>query len=336
MSLGSRFLRLFAIAGAGVAFAASVVAQTPPAQTPPAQTPPAQKPPAQPQRPAQAAPPAAAPKPKDPVVAIVNGQQVRLSEIEAMQQELPPQYRKMPIEAVFPALLDRLVNAKLVVQEGKKNKVQDDAAYKKRLAFVEEQVLQEFWIQREIARRVTPEKLKERYEERVKSMPPEEEVKARHILVATEDEAKALIVEIKKSGTFDKLAREKSTDKASGADGGDLGWFKKTDMVPEFATAAFALAKGGLTDVPVKTQFGFHVIRVDDRRTAPPAAFEELVEQIREELTRETVTTVLNTLRANAKIEKFNIDGSKAEAPPGSPPAPAPTPPTPPARPSQR
>ena len=331
MRPGLRLMRLLALATAGVALAASAPAQTPPAQTPPPQKPPAQKP-------AQATPaPAAKPKdmPKDPVVATVNGQPVRLSEIEAMQQELPPQYRKMPVDAVFPALLDRLVNAKLVVQEGKKNKVQDDPAYKKRLAFVEEQVLQEFWIQREIARRVTPEKLKERYDERIKAMPAEEEVKARHILVATEDEAKALIAEIKKSGTFDKLAREKSTDKASGADGGDLGWFKKTDMVPEFANAAFAMAKGGLSDAPVKTQFGFHIIQVDDRRSAAPPAFEEMAEQLREELTRETVTTVLNTLRANAKIEKFNIDGSKVDAPPpGAPPAP--TPPAPPARPPQR
>jgi peptidyl-prolyl cis-trans isomerase C len=324
MRPGLRFLRLLALAGAGVALSASAGAQTPPAQ-------PAQKPPAQ--KPAQAQPAPAA-NPKDPVVATVNGQAVRRSEIEAMQQELPPQYRTMPLEAVFPALLDRMVNAKLVVQEGKKNKVQDDPAYKKRLAFVEEQVLQEFWIQREIARRVTPEKLKERYDTRVKAMPAEEEVKARHILVATEDEAKALIAEIKKSGTFEKLAREKSTDKASGADGGDLGWFKKTDMVPEFATAAFALAKGGLSDAPVKTQFGYHIIRVDDRRTAAPPAFDELAEQLREELTRETVQTVLNTLRANAKIEKFNIDGSKVDAPPGT--SPAPTSPAQPVRPPQR
>jgi peptidyl-prolyl cis-trans isomerase C len=331
MRFCSRFLRLVALVGAGVALAASVSAQTPPGQTPPAQKPP----PAAPKRPAQATP---APAQKDPIVATINGQSIRLSEVVAMQQELPPQYRKMPVEAVFPALLDRLVNAKLVVQEGKKNKVQNDPAYKKRLAFVEEQVLQEFWIQREIARRVTPEKLKERYDERIKAMPPEDEVKARHILVATEDEAKALLAELKKGGAFDKLAREKSTDKASGAEGGDLGWFKKTDMVPEFANAAFDLKKGGLTEAPVKTQFGFHIIQVDDRRTAPPPPFEDMVEQLREEATRETVTTVLNTLRANAKIEKFNIDGSKVETPPtpSAPTPPAPTPPATPARPPTR
>jgi peptidyl-prolyl cis-trans isomerase C len=249
------------------------------------------------------------------------------------QQSLPQQYRNMPLQAVFPALLDRIVDSKLVVQEGKKNKVNDDPAFKKRMAFVEDQVLQDFWIQREIARRVTAEKLQQRYEERLKSMPTEEEVHARHILVSTEDEAKALITEIKKGVAFDKLAKEKSTDKASGAEGGDLGWFKKSDMVKEFADAAFALKKGELSDTPIKTQFGYHVIKLEDQRKAPPPAFEELADQLREEMAREAVTAQLDQLRAGAKIEKFNMDGSKADSAPAKPPAPATPPPTTPAKP---
>jgi peptidyl-prolyl cis-trans isomerase C len=239
------------------------------------------------------------------------------------QQALPQQYRNMPLQAVFPALLDRIVDSKLVVQEGKKNKVTDDPAFKKRMAFVEDQVLQDFWIQREVARKVTQEKLQQRYEERLKSMPAEEEVHARHILVSTEDEAKAIIAELKKGAAFDKLAKEKSTDKASGAEGGDLGWFKKSDMVKEFADAAFALKKDELTETPVKTQFGYHVIKVEDRRKAPPPAFEELADQLREEMSREAVTAQLDQLRSGAKIEKFNMDGSKAEVAPAKPAAPA-------------
>ena len=285
---------------------------------------PGQKPPAKP--PAQAAQPL-----KDPVVATVNGQPIRLSELEIAQQALPQQYRNMPLQAVFPALLDRIVDSKLVVQEGKKSKVTEDPAFKKRMAFVEDQVLQDFWIQREVARKVTPEKLQQRYEERLKSMPSEEEVHARHILVSTEDEAKALIAELKKGAAFDKLAKEKSTDKASGAEGGDLGWFKKSDMVKEFADAAFALNKGDLTETPVKTQFGYHVIKVEDRRKAPPPAFEELADQLREEMAREAVTAQLDQLRSGAKIEKFNMDGSKVEAAPAKPAAPAVTPPAAPA-----
>lgn len=305
-----RFLRLAVFACAGIALAMPGLAQNPPAQTQP-------KPPT-----------ATTPTPaKDPVVATVNGQAIRLSEIQAMQQELPPQYRNMPLEAVFPALLDRLISAKLVVIEGRKHKVQDDAAYKKRLAMVEEQVLQQFWIEKEIAKAVTPETLKAKYEAKIKAMPPEEEVKARHILLAKEDEAVAVIAELKKGGSFEKIAREKSTDKASGADGGDLGWFKKSDMVPEFASAAFAMEKGKVSEAPVKTQFGFHVIEVQDRRQAAPPSFDDMAEQLREEMTRDTVTTLLNGLRASAKIEKFNPDGSKAAdtTKPGTPPAAAPT-----------
>jgi peptidyl-prolyl cis-trans isomerase C len=332
MSLRLRPLRPIVLFCAAAAMAGPVAAQQPaaPQAAPPppaAQAPapqgapaPAQKPPAKP--PATAAKPAVQPL-KDPVVATVNGQPIRLSELEIAQQALPQQYRNMPLQAVFPALLDRIVDSKLVVQEGKKSKVTDDPAFKKRMAFVEDQVLQDFWIQREVARKVTPEKLQQRYEERLKSMPSEEEVHARHILVSTEDEAKAIIADLKKGTAFDKLAKEKSTDKASGAEGGDLGWFKKSDMVKEFADAAFALKKDELTETPVKTQFGYHVIKVEDRRKAPPPAFEELADQLREEMSREAVTAQLDQLRSGAKIEKFNMDGSKAEVAPAKPAAPA-------------
>ncbi len=321
MSRRLRVLRLIVLCCAAIASSGPAFAQQP------------AKPPA---KPAQA-PPAAQPPAnglKDPVVAVVNGQQIKLSELEVAQQALPPQYRNVPLQAVYAALLDRIIDSKLVVADGRKNKVADEAAFKKRMAFVEEQVIQDYWLQREIAKKVTSEKMQQRYEERLKNMPSEEEVHARHILVSTEDEAKALIADLKKGTAFDKLAKEKSTDKASGAEGGDLGWFKKSDMVKEFADAAFTLKKGELSDVPVKTQFGYHVILLEDRRKAPPPSFEELSEQIREELARETVSSMLDQLRANAKIEKFAIDGSKPDpaatakpAVPGQPAAPPAQPP---------
>ena len=343
MSHRLRPLRLFVLCCAAAAIAAPVSAQQPanPQAQPPGQAQPqgqAKPPAAAPAAPAAPAkPPAQAAQPalKDPVVATVNGQPVRLSELEVAQQSLPQQYRNMPLQAVFPALLDRMIDSKLVVQEGKKSKVTEDPAFKKRMAFVEDQVLQDFWIQREIARQVTAEKLQKRYEERLKQMPSEEEVHARHILVSTEDEAKALIADIKKGAAFDKLAKEKSTDKASGAEGGDLGWFKKSDMVKEFADAAFNLKKDELTETPVKTQFGYHVIKVEDRRKAPPPAFEEMADQLKEEMAREAVTAQLDQLRSGAKIEKFAMDGSKPDpapaAKPAAPAAPANRPATPPA-----
>ena len=331
MSRRLRLLRLVVLCCAAAASFSPAIFGPALAQSPPPSATPPLKPGTMP-KPALPAP--APPSPpavfKDPIVATINGQPIHLSELEVAQQALPPQYRSMPLQAVFPALLDKMIDSKLVVQDGRKNKVADDPAFKKRMAFVEEQVIQDFWLQREIARKVTPEKLQQRYEERLKSMPPEEEVHARHILVATEDEAKAIIAELKKGAAFDKIAKEKSTDKASGAEGGDLGWFKKSDMVKEFADAAFALKKDELTETPVKTQFGYHVIKVEDRRKAPPPAFEELADQLREEMAREAVTAQLDQLRSGAKIEKFNMDGSKVEAAPAKPAAPA-TPAPPPA-----
>jgi peptidyl-prolyl cis-trans isomerase C len=327
MSLCLRTLRTVVPLCVAVAFSGLAVAQQPPAAKPaaPAATPaPAS---------GQKAPPPqlSAPTTKDPVVATVNGQPIYLSELEVAQQALPPQYRTMPLASVFPALLDRIADSKLVVGDARKNKIEADPTFKKRMAFVEDQVIQDYWLQREIAKRITQEKMQQRYQEKLKSMPPEEEVHARHILVATEAEAKDLLAELKKGTPIEKLAKEKSTDKASGAEGGDLGWFKRTDMVKEFSDAAFALKKGELSETPVKTQFGYHVIKVEDRRQAPPPAFEELAEQIREDLARETVTAFIDQLRAGAKIEKFNIDGSKpdpAAAKPATPSAPAPaTPP---------
>ena len=319
MSLRLRLLRVTVLCCAVAAMPGLAGAQQPPAPKP------------APPKPAAPAANAPAKDLKDPIVATVNGHNIRLSELEVAQQALPPQYRSMPFQAVFPALLERIVDSKLVVQEAKKNKVNEDPAFKRRMAFVEEQVIQDYWLQREYARKVTVEKLRQRYEEKLKSMPREEEVHARHILMAKEDEAKAIIAELKNGVPFDKLARDKSTDKASGAEGGDLGWFKKADMVPEFANAVFALSKGQLTEAPVQTKFGYHVIMLDDRRAVPPPAFEEMAEALREEMTRESVTGLLDQLRSTAKIEKFNIDGSKADGTP-KPPPPA-TPARPPATP---
>ncbi|MBS0519315.1 MAG: peptidylprolyl isomerase [Proteobacteria bacterium] len=316
MSLGLRPLRVAVVCCAVVAMAVPAFAQQP---AKPQQSPQPAKPGAS--GPATPATPKAADAVKDPVVATVNGQQIHLSDLQVAQQSLPQQYRNMPLSAVYPALLDRIIDSKLVELDGRKNKVTDDPAFKKRMAFVEDQVIQDYWLQKLIAAKVTPEKMKQAYEERLKSLPAEEEVHARHILVATEPEAKAIIADLKKGAAFDKLAKEKSTDKASGAEGGDLGWFKKTDMVKEFADAAFALKKGELTETPVKTQFGYHVIQLDDRRQAPPPSFEEMSDQIRQDLAREAVTAMLNQLRTGAKIEKFNIDGSKPEATPATAPA---------------
>ncbi|MFA7429589.1 MAG: peptidylprolyl isomerase, partial [Rhodospirillaceae bacterium] len=131
-----------------------------------------------------------------------------------------------------------------------------------------------------------------------------------HILVDSEDAAKAIITDLKKGGDFAAIAKEKSSDPGA-ANGGDLGWFTKGTMVPEFAEAAYALKPGAITEAPVKTQFGWHIIKVEDRRKAEPPTFDEAKEDLRAQMAEEAVTEVLAGLRKDAKVETFALDGSK-------------------------
>ena len=247
----------------------------------------------------------------DVVVATVNGQKVMRSEVEMMAASLPPQYRQMPMQMIFPALVDQVINTKLLAGEGRKQGLQNDPEVRRRMTMIEDRLIQDTFEQKEIAKQITPEALKARYAKQVAAMPAEEEVNARHILVKTEEEATTIIAAVKGGGDFAALAKEKSTDTGSGANGGELGWFRKTDMVGEFAEAAFKLKKGEVSETPVKTQFGFHVIKLEDRRAAKPPTFEESEEELRTVLERELSAQVLEQMRAKAQIERFNPDGSK-------------------------
>ena len=256
-------------------------------------------------------PGAADAKAEDVVVAVVNGQKIMRSEVEFAAANLPQQYRQMPMQLIFPALLDQLIDAKLIASEGRRQNLQGDAEVKRKLAMLEDRLVQDAFLQRELDKRLTATALRARYDKQIAGLPPEDEVSASHILVKTEDEAKAVIADLKKGGDFAKIAKEKSTDTGSGAQGGELGWFKKSDMVGEFADAAFAMKKGETSAAPVKTQFGFHVIKLEDRRPATPPTFEDLEDELRTELSREIITTMIEQMRDKAKIERFNIDGSK-------------------------
>lgn len=257
------------------------------------------------------APAAGEKKAEDVVVAVVNGQKVMRSEVEMMAASLPPQYRQMPMQLIFPALLDQVISTKLLAGEGRKQGLQNDPEVKRRMTMIEDRLIQDAYEQKEIAKQITPAALKARYDKQVAGMPPEEEINARHILVKTEDEAKAIIADLKKNADFAKAAKEKSTDTGSGANGGELGWFKKGDMVGEFAEAAFKLKKGEVSATPVKTQFGFHVIKLEERRPAKPPTFEDMEDELRTQMEREIGSQMVDQMRAKAQIERFNIDGSK-------------------------
>ncbi len=257
------------------------------------------------------APPAAA---SDPVIARVNGADIHRSDALELLQTLPPQARQQPQDKLYPMLLENLVANQLVAQAARKAKTQDEPEVKKRLALLQDQVIADAYLQRFAQKGVTEAKLQAAYDKYVKNAPPREEVNARHILVASEADARGVIEELKKGADFATLAKEKTTDPAGKASGGDLGWFTKADMVPDFAEAAFKLQKGEFTTTPVKTQFGWHVIKVEDRRVAKAPTFDEVKQQLTQQVGREIVQERLKELRDSAKIEVFNADGSKPQA----------------------
>lgn len=258
---------------------------------------------------------AQAPKPldnaADPIVATVDGVPIYRSDVAIVQRTLPPQYQQLPIEVLFPAVIERLVDAKLIASAGRKEGIQNEAEVKRRMEQFEERVIQEAYLTKRVDKAVTDEAIQKRFEvmKAAGGSGGKEEIKARHILVQTEAQAKEVIVEIKKGGDFAELAKSKSLDPSGKSQGGDLGYFAREEMVPEFSEAAFKLKDGEMTDAPVKTQFGWHVIKVEARRTTT-IQLEEVREDIVNEIQKEVVEGELGKLRQAAKIERFNLDGT--------------------------
>ncbi len=237
----------------------------------------------------------------DPVVARVNGEEIRHSAVMVMAQTLPPQYQSQ-IAQVYPLLVQRLVDFKLAYAAGQAEGLAGDPEVKERVAEQEERVIRETWIERAITALITEEALQASYQAFLAANPPKSEQKARHILLETEEEARDIVAKLDGGGDFAELAKEHSTG-PSGPQGGDLGYFTDDQMVPEFSTAASALEPGQFTKEPVKTQFGWHVIKVEDRRDVTAPGFEEMEPQLRQDMARQSVETVLSGLRESADIE---------------------------------
>lgn len=256
-----------------------------------------------------AASPAAGATPgDDPVLARIDGAEIRRSDLAIAAESLPPQYRQIPMQMLYAPLLNQLIDRKLLAQEADKAKIADQPEVQKRLATQRERVLQEAFLAREIKDKITEQRLRAQYDKTVKDGAREDEVKASHILVESEADAKKLSADAKAGADFAALAKAKSKDPGA-ANGGDLGYFKRESMVPEFATAAFALKVGEISS-PVKSPYGWHVIKVVDRRQAPPPSFEASAEELKEQVAEEVVGELLAGLRGKAKVETFALDGT--------------------------
>jgi peptidyl-prolyl cis-trans isomerase C len=258
---------------------------------------------------ALAAPVAAQDKVPDPVVADVNGEKIHLSDLVSTYRALPARLQQVPFEQLYKPLLEHAIAIRLLAAEGRKAKLQESEGVQKRLKYIEGQYVYEAYVEKIVGERATEAKLKEAYEAFVKDYKGEEEVRASHILVKTEQEAKDVIAQLEKGADFAKLAKEKSIDPSKDRNAGDLGFFSKEQMVKEFAEAAFGMKKGETSKTPVKTQFGWHVIRVTDRRAAAPPKFDEVKDQLRQKLAEGIAQEEINKLRGAAKIARFDAEG---------------------------
>src|SRR5215472_1505502 len=246
--------------------------------------------------------------PGDPVVARVDGIELHLSDVQAAQQNLPPQAQKLPLDQIYPALLDRLVDGALVTEAGRKEHLEQNPELQARLKRYEDRLIQEAYLSRAIKDAETEDRLKARYQVFAKEKAGQEEVHARHILVKTEAEAKSVIADLDKGADFAGLAQKYSSDPSAGS-GGDLGYFGHDDMVKDFADAAFALPAGKYTTTPVKTEFGWHVIKVEDHRVKTPPSFDEARQEVTQLVARDAVDAKLKELRSTVKIETYGLDG---------------------------
>jgi len=269
---------------------------------------------------------------KDPLIAKVNGTEIHQSDLAVAEEEagqLPP----MSPDAKKDYLVQFVADMILVSKAAEAQKMADSESFKHRIAFAREKLLMEEMLQSVGKAALTDEAMHKVYDEAVKQMGEVQEVHARHILIraapgdekaskAAEDKIKAIIVRLKKGEDFEKVAKELTEDPSGKANGGDLGYFSKEQMVPEFSDVAFKLEKGQISE-PVKTQFGWHVIKVDDKRVKPMPKFEEVKPQIEQFVTRKAQAELVTSLRASAKIEKmYKTEEPKAPAAPAAPAAP--------------
>lgn len=255
-----------------------------------------------------AAAPGQLPDPTKTVVARIAGEEILLIEILRMAERLPDQYKQLPLPAVYPSLLQRAIDARLVAAAGRAAGYADNDEVKRRLRDAESQIISEIYLTSTVSEKVTEDALRAEYEKRKDTMSGGDQVSARHILLESEEDARAVIAELDKGGDFAALASDKSTG-PSAASGGDLGWFGKGQMVPEFSDAAFALDPGTYTKEPVQTQFGWHVILVEDRKAGEAPPFEQARQQLSSDLSGQILQEMLSDLRAKTEVERYNFDG---------------------------
>ena len=259
---------------------------------------------------AEAAKPAA-PDPEK-VIATIDGKPVTEADLALAQASVDQQYAQLPPEqrraAAFMAIMEIRLLADKAIAQG----LDKDADFQRRMAFLQERALHSELIDKDVGAKITDEEVRARYDKQMAATPPVNEVKARHILVKTKEEAEAIIKELDGGADFQKLANEHTTDPSGKTSGGDLGYFAPGQMVPEFEKAAFALNVGQYTKEPVQSQFGWHVILIEDKRAQQPPAFDTVKDEVRNMVFREKYFAMVGDLRKAAKVDVTDPELKKA------------------------
>jgi peptidyl-prolyl cis-trans isomerase C len=257
----------------------------------------------------------------NPVLAKVNGSEIRASDVALAEEELGQSLAQMDPSTRKENVLAFLIDMKIVAKAAEDKKIENNEDFKKRLAFTRNRLLMDSLLATEGKAATTDDAMKKVYEEATKQITGEQEVHARHILVETEDEAKAIKAELDKGADFAELAKKKSKDPGA-SDGGDLGFFTKEQMVPEFSAVAFTLEPGKISD-PVKSQFGWHIIKVEEKRSRKAPEFEQVKAQIETYVTRKAQADYVAKLREAAKVERMDKpeETAKSDAKPDAAPA---------------
>ena len=237
----------------------------------------------------------------DKVIAIVNGHEIRVSEVQMATDDIIGQLPDLPPKLRYPFVVEYLIERHLLAQFAVKEGIADTEEYKRRLALYQAKALRDAYFFQKIRPLVTEEEMRKAYDEEAAKLQQTERVRARMILVATEQEANDILARLAKGEKFEDLAKQFSLD-GSKDYGGDLGYFTAPEMVPEFSKAAFALKVGEISQ-PVKTDFGWHIIRLEDRKQGAAQPYDQVKAAIRNVLLRRKVGEVMEKIRAASKVE---------------------------------
>lgn len=243
-------------------------------------------------------------------VAKVNGADITDAELTFAEAEVGAEIAGLPAESRRRVLLEYLIEAHLFADEANKDQLTSGKDFENRLAYYKLRAMRDAFYEKKVRGGVADAQAKAAYDEQIGKLKPEAEVHARHILVKTEEEAKDLVKQLKAGADFNELAK-KSSDSSNAHSGGDLGYFSRGQMVKSFEDAAFALEPGQVSD-PVKSEFGWHVIKVEDKRNRPVPTFDEVKDQIMASLVQTQLKDTVQKLRSSASIDILDPELKKA------------------------